>query len=79
MPLARKPWNDPFTRAAMRDPQYKMYCYQSPHARNFSWRRLKKLNVKSFSADPHLGRRERAIELAGWSRTTARTQESTNG
>lgn len=66
MPLQPKPWNDPWTRAAIRDPKYKEYCFQSRHARNFSWRRLKKLSLKSFSGTPTscFGRREAAIELS---------------
>ena len=64
MPLERKPWNSDGERAAMRDPKYKMYCYQHRHAMRFSWRRLKKLNAKSFSHQPRMGRREAAIEAA---------------
>jgi hypothetical protein len=57
--LAVKPWNDPWTRAAMRDPQYKVYCCSGYRgAANMSWRRIK----KALSKGPaQLGRRETAL------------------
>lgn len=61
--LKRKPWNDPWTSRAEVDDQYKAYCYGHKLAARFSWRRLKKLHLKSETVNPkqravRMGRRE---------------------
>lgn len=60
--LTPKPWNDPWTRAAMRQPGYRQYCFGCRAARNSSWRRLSKFARRFERGDtqPH-GRVERAV------------------
>lgn len=66
MKLQRKPWNDDWKRAAMRDPEYKQYQYGGVRAaRRFSWRRLKKIGSKvEYGLHGKLGRVEDRIARA---------------
>ncbi len=68
--LKKQPENDPWSAAARRDPsgEYKVYCYQHHDAARMSWRRLKKLDQKSFpycnaNRSP-MGRAEQRISAA---------------
>ena len=58
-----KPWNDPWTRAAERDPSggYKAYCYGTRAAREASWHRLSKAIEKFDNGRTPSGRIERAV------------------
>lgn len=58
--FAPKPWNDLWTRAAMKTRSYKVYSCGHHDAGRMSWRRLKKL----FKKGGRLGRAERRIVRA---------------